>query len=555
MDLRGGLFEGNSNEALAEFYKRLRLFIKHVIVSAPCEVQLISSIEGCEPLHLVPGWVEANDDAAGSLRHQAGEALRRDTEQDPSLSSQELSRNQGIAEKLRLFDERFVDSVRWWGPFSGDLPSGLGRYTMSLPYFDLDGHASLAYLYSVGSNVPSEPEIYKLLGNHGLLPASTVEVAVSGFRVDLPNGLGLAHSWRAKVDILDDSQITVQINRRFATMPNETRELISRFISAEAAKAENSFLEKNSDSIYHSLNTRILGRHSRPGTSPTWAVSDGTTLRWRAISFPCAVARFDASAPRLGRARKVVGAPEREEGGKRWSIGGLPLTVCPQIKLWRPGGRSLTTSPFSAPPDVVVQGIRSGAVAIMAWLIQDRPHMPGAIQKCTFPPEWRNVVALLASLNGEQCLLLNHEHQAVLRGADADLQKAESLLSRPTYEVKRKDVFPAEGRRTELLSSPSEALVWLLACLTSGKAAEVWPVVMEQDPAFLPGVWAALGIPNSDSILYINAEVEQFSYDLDDARIVEVTPVAAKVPFFPGESSLRGASSEWRIAEEPVVRV
>jgi hypothetical protein len=78
---------------------------------------------------------------------------------------------------------------------------------------------------------------------------------------------------------------------------------------------------------------------------------------------------------------------------------------------------------------------------------------------------------------------------------------------------------------------------------------------MEQDPAFLPGVWAALGIPNSDSILYINAEVEQFSYDLDDARIVEVTPVAAKVPFFPGESSLRGASSEWRIAEEPVVRV
>jgi hypothetical protein len=128
---------------LTAWYSRLRSYLVDLLAYVPCEFVLSSPIPGCDPLLLEPGWIP-QDLSERVFRGLRPTSYRPETPSD-LLSSAERERR--LAKELEIRDlEIDVKSCVRWCHEEGALPSGVLEYEIWLPYFKLQGGASLAFM-------------------------------------------------------------------------------------------------------------------------------------------------------------------------------------------------------------------------------------------------------------------------------------------------------------------------------------------------------------------------------------------------------------------------
>ena len=134
---------------LVAWYSRLRSYLTHVLARVPCEFTLNSPIPGCEPLKLEPGW------SPQDLFEFVFDPLRPTSHRHATpldlLSTGERERRLARERQIRDLETEVKSRLRWCVE-EGALPDGTLEYQICLPYFELEGGTSLAFLQTTESS-------------------------------------------------------------------------------------------------------------------------------------------------------------------------------------------------------------------------------------------------------------------------------------------------------------------------------------------------------------------------------------------------------------------
>lgn len=160
---------------LAAWYRSLRPYLLHTLVQCPCQFYLSSPIPECEPLELEPGWCP-RDYAAVAL---SGLRRRDDRTETPIdlLSSMERELRLATERETDDLENEFRSQLRWHSE-QGTLSDGTGEYLILLPYFELEGGPSLAFLRS--TRLRKNITVYRFLNATHYLPLGHLEEAWKG---------------------------------------------------------------------------------------------------------------------------------------------------------------------------------------------------------------------------------------------------------------------------------------------------------------------------------------------------------------------------------------
>jgi len=167
----------------AAWYADLRQYLSATMTYLPCEFQFNSPLPGCDPLAFDPGWSMSERDRSeavvGNMTSRTGmnKGLPRHL-----LPSQARVEEQQREQRWCDLQAKARDSLHWITR-GGELPDGLGRYRLHLPYFELLGGGSLAFMETETS------EQGVLLGKIGkgcvYRPSSFTQLSWKGMRVSL----------------------------------------------------------------------------------------------------------------------------------------------------------------------------------------------------------------------------------------------------------------------------------------------------------------------------------------------------------------------------------
>lgn len=470
---------------LVEWYEALRLYLTQTLVYCPCEFQLSSPLPACQSLELKPGWCPRDYDAS------AFHGLEHNDDQDEAkifhlVSSVEKERRLAAKRELDELKEEFTARLRWRIE-EGELNNRSARYILHIPYFELIGGASLAFLRSEmnGENLLA---IHAFLNGTYFFPKGTAEEAwkgmavrsgaryyprfIRGARRAVP-GMFLRVNW-----VSDEAGPILASRDAFAESDNRARGWPE--IEAHRERMIDQLLADSKDSKFAWLNERIAERSQARAGNFQWlmapeehedAANNQPQVCWNKISFP------SISRSSLGF------SPRRHVGGSgKFTLEEVPLSVIP----WSvPAQNSLSelnaigwNSPLM-PPDRVAQfdvGWRFGMAPI--WLsaptiLTQRPRL-----ESKFPPQWSELYGAYFRWYA------GHDQGAIVWNCD------NSLVRRTTTqawnwckETFRESIDPVPHRK-ELLADASIAASWLLQCI-SVDSSKIWEGLPERDPEFL----------------------------------------------------------------------
>jgi len=519
-----------------EWFGGLRHYLNDNVRYAPCELRLNAALPGSEPLIIPSDWTHTSDEFRGSLSPELYKVNTHETPEIPSELLPEVDRRQREEEQEHIAEVRseLENSLRWVVS-SGELPGGLGRYRLHLPYFSLDGGVSLAFLRVTRRN--GQLTLGNIKGGLGILPRRSVHVSWKGMLIRLRD-YEFVSSFEGgykrqdvrpivEIDFSSNQAGELSVNRSDFSVKDDGKRA-GRWLGQLAAKITQDFALKHADSDFATINRRLSGAGNLSIAEPKWIVvqKPGDKV-WQHISFPAttSLAWIYREVPEqvLWKNKQVqvlcglrpIGERHHYEGPAFVSHS-EPDRIVSIDDFWEKIVWPLwPQNPFNQPKET--------------WRM-----------KCQFPPEWPNLCGVhFDHYGGPQtpAVLWNANH-VVVQSADKDSwdwarQNATKNADPLTFKA-------------DLLSDRKKAAAWLLLSMLRIER-EIWLGLLERDLKFATALWELLfkhdrnTIPTSLCLWFQEAV---------DSKLYEVSLTGGAVQYRTGElieRQMPTPSGEWHL--------
>ena len=494
-----------------EFSARLSEYLRATLVHIPCNLHFGAPTEAAS-FRRPAGWTMEEAERVEAALRQFRPSGEETGFTDPESASPKLRRAHVRHERRwRAIRREAAEKLRW-ATHEGDLPEGMGRYRLHLPYFQVADGVSLPFIRP--RSEPGGLVLRPVAGGDYQLTAASTSWGWKGMQVDVTTpsrppdplelpfrgGLVPAESlfqgpkparavWEeygvlAEVDFQSAAVGTLAVSRGWLEL-GPKGEMLLGWIGGRARKLVDKFLSGYSGSPFALLNARVLGVSPPQGAQYQWALSPASVMgeagklravRWGPLPFPLTLDYVFRSSPSL-----------------RLLWEGQPLSKALAMRRYGAewNGQALTWAAWDAPPDRMVAITGGAGISLVpVWTAK-----PGAVQTpftfgwiAEFPPEWQHLSA--AAVGGTDDVLVWNRRDPVVRaavGAAEELLRSIHLFSLP-FSV-----------RSEALATPGAAAAWVLNKVASislsvhiGAGSSAWDDVRSTAPDFLPRIWTLL---------------------------------------------------------------
>ena len=380
-------------------------------------------------------------------------------------------------ELLTVAERQFLESWRrhWielkaviattlrWHIESGILPGGIGSYRIGLPYFELHGARSLAYLW-----LEEDGKTIRLQSvGRGLcyVPSGRIDSAWKGIRVSSRFQWGDTQAL-AEVNWTSPAAGALAVHRNTLSASQEAENAIA-WLMEKAVSLSAGIIGTSSESEFDSLGYRVINKVPRSRTK-RWACfersDDSRILRsWMSLKPPYMASNSFAfgQIPRelLFRGARVlvsVGLGGPNDNYHHEGISYAWRFEPPDLMVELPGFRKMTPLWTRAPK------------------LDRTPPLFGVILR--FPPAWRSVGLSLLDSFGQLEFFWNREHPLVRLLDNEAFSRAPLADEDPLL------------KRSLLLGEKCVAAAWIARVLMSGSRG-VWQAVIERDTEFVSTIW------------------------------------------------------------------
>jgi len=522
------------------FYEHLAGYVADEISRTPCVVDFSSDLGKSRVLHFQPGWTltvrELSKMVVGQLQPK-----RRDTPEVPrELVPSELAEEiESVEQHWRQVAESAAAALRF-ATTEGSLPNDSGFYRLHLPYFMLEGGASLAFL-NVELNGPPI-RLLPIGKGYSFIPRGRHKFSWKGVGVSPSWGMertrhrrfGTVFSGRwpgiVEIDWTSDAVGRISVDRREFIAENEAHGHVA---SAESSMRDmaRAFAADHLGSAYDLLNFRIAGAappkeavhnwirwpHSRETRETDWVsmnfpVIDSLTYIYTSLPGPL----HSTQAP----VETVPALPGPTEDDHYDGIAWHSRAVAPDRIVIAPSYRFTLSPMWTKPADPA----QSHNLEMLT---------------CNFPDGWKDLVGAHFrhySRAGGDAYIWNPNSQ-VLKLVTPDARS----WSRTTFGS---SLDPLEHQE-ELLSEAERVACWVLMCLQADSHT-LWRGLAEHHPGFLETVWNSMfPLEGGDS----SPEVLHCVEDSTSTRLRILSPRGWKVVRDSDEMAARlgDPGPEWRL--------
>jgi hypothetical protein len=455
---------------IKDWYVKLREYLVSLLKFLPCKFQLNSAIPECDPLDIQPGWKDDLDE----IKDDVVNGFKYDVHQksiDKELLPQDV-RNEQIArvDRIKEVSKKIGQHLKWICE-EGELPDGIGRFRIRIPYFELAGGLSLAFLDD--EKYMEEIKVKKLLKGYYYKPKFKTNISWKGMSTNSGNvKFPFRRYLYSKIAFLDldfhDEEAGIpQVSRnRFIFKPKGKQSLV--WLNRKGKKLIEKFVKENTTSRYSHLNCRIVDVSASIKDAQWPGIVDKKTgyRKLQSIEFPATTSlpwKYSSLPGKLqyrGKSVTVLSSMGTEDDRyHHQGISGIGLNSCPD-KI------------------VLVRMIYAFSVASL-W--EKSPYDKGVrttrfARKVSFPPKWKSVTGIL--FEGESIAIWNKSFPLLKNMMEDDMKWA----IEQTHNIDPLTISNV------LLKDRCRAIAWVLnfAC-TSNK--DIWNALPERDPDFLKALY------------------------------------------------------------------
>ena len=456
---------------LKQWYAALRAYLLDTVLHCPCEFHLSSPLPECEPLRLDPGWCPPDYES------QVFEAFRRGADRERQGPTMDLlstaERERRIARERETTDSEQEARARLrWRRAEGILSDGSAQYTIYLPYFELEGGASLAFLRVAKRD--GVLTVKNFLDGMCYMPEGSLEIAWKGMKVEPDRPTQFRRWWGnayVRINWLSDAVGKIMVHR------NELLVDGARYLEV-GGRCDNlvaQFLQEFKDSHYAWLSERTVAsldwcaeyfRWLKFATTEDSSSGQQARYSWGEVQFPARLAgRFDSQerAEYLNGTR-IFQLPWCKTANTISTFSWTSSNMCPDIVAYLDEGWQKSIIPV---------WLDSPKASARTWL------------DCKYPSEWRELCgAKLASWNSPYGgpVIWNRSHPIVRHMTDSAWEWCKKAFEQSVDPIPHRD---------KLLADKAAAACWLLHCLEVD-SKDVWNGLVERDPNLLATLFSLL---------------------------------------------------------------
>lgn len=538
-------------KGLGRFYNSVRTYLAQLLHHAPCQFTLSSTVPGCgTELRLKAGWVVDQKEYAKKALSQLAPRIR-DERLDNLLPPSKRERVQTEASYWKIVRGEAKACLRWMVE-EGELPHYLGKYRISMPYFELAGERVLAFL-RVRETVSEDIRLERIGKGHVYIPEGSFAMSWRGLMFDEWSRRMMFRSrpnldqdvYEEEVSYVESHEEVVRFEReiaRFAfcdvnwesgeagdvtvdrhglVLSDKARSGL-KWVVDRVSNMRRDILRNSESKCFFALNSRLVDNDTLPHSFELrwirWREKQENT-RWIRYEFPVSLGSLSGQdqIELFWNKRRVefVDSLRREEeehhyDGLDWNPECLApdrIVVCPKViaiypaeftEQLRPSERNLDWNIVGVPGQVCDVDLANAMGRIefgIAPLWETNPRDRGATlsivdSTCQFPPNWKSLCGVkFETYSGMTTYLWNPKH-ALFKYLDRDGWAWSQEKSNGHLMFGQKTFDPL-GHKDEVLNSRSRAAAWVVRMIRDGKG-EQWDLLKERDSSFLPQLWALL---------------------------------------------------------------
>lgn len=487
-------------------------YAKLILRYIPCyvEVRQFRSVSG-----FGPGWCWTFSDFIPQFL--AGFKSERYSSHVTLLPSDEIQRRELEDQRWTELQETASRCIRCLGPIEGMLPRRLGRFRVHLPYFELNGGRSLAFL-------DMDENVSRVLPQGRL--AIPLRFAQSqswrGFAAPGPirgRALGQRRQFVVEIDWHDGE---ISVDRQHLQIDERLLKAALNCIDPVSTELAHIFFDKDNSGPFSLLNSQLLKSErmsQKINNTHRWASkvrSMPHAYSWQAVRFPCV---FFCDRP-LGRSVPA---------SVRWR--GEIAPVLPRVWLHQ---EYMSLQPLAdSNPDRIVFYDRE---PVLLW--EQAPqlfkmHLDQPLPRAAFPPEWSAVVGF--SRSGIRVLNANHPLvRSISRRVWADyLQKTKEGLA-------LSDEF--------LMAHSSMLNAWVISNLWEEKL--FWNGIRDNRPHLYADALKHVQAMGALPILVVAHDFDLHAIHADEMSVSKYALLGHSTTFLEGNCRVaRPSASDWLIEE------
>ncbi len=466
-----------------EWYENLRRYLENTLVRCPCEFYLSSPLPACEPLEFKPGWTP-RDYAALVLLGLRRSSRPGGPEDVSILSSVEREERLAAQHEIDQLGREIRSSLRWRTEEAA-LSDNSAHYVIGLPYFQLGGDASLAFLRTDRAD-KGRIAVHQFLNGTHFAPKKWLEQAWKGMAArgsqTLTQGPPLPQGSFFRINWTSDAAGEITAGRD-AFLVKANKRLLREF-QEHWEKMLTDFLEESKDSKFAWLNERIANLGTLRARDCQWLRNSGdrvaannqsAELHWGKVDFPAISRSSFGYLPQLSANTKLM-LNKKSVLFIPWSNPAPALSEYLGAIGW---------NPRLAPPDRVVYLKTWYFGMAPIWLRRPKASPEPSWIVSKFPPQWRELCG------AKFHLYAGYDQPVVVWNRDHPLVREATTSARNWCDLTFQKSIDPVPHREEILSDPHKAAYWLLQCIR-GDSGKVWRGLPERDPKFLPSLFSAL---------------------------------------------------------------
>lgn len=437
-------------KSAAELEKRVTEYLRNVLVRIPCNLRVIGPTQN---LNWKPGWIRNSQDFASVIFEKVK------PQEDIAIEGKLLSK-ENREKRLRTADlwrniEAQVKATLRWKIYEGELVNGMGFYRAHLPYFELAGGNSLAFVWLTVDQ--GKTEVVKVDKGHYLELSSETTQAWQGMRYAGPRS-EYGHFF-VELDWTSPEAGQVSVDRWNVRGSNNS--VVAAEDLKKKLRREIWGFVKSEKSAFNQLNAR-LSETSHDIGNPQWIKVEEDKLYWLPVRFPNKI-RGDDTANESINDRRLYSIPFMRPYGATYEWEGLG---------W---------SQWATEPDRVVVSQNTFGFELVPIFDQ-----PVKVASCpyvlaSFPSEWNHVIGVFCDdLYGkyQSITVWNKNNPVVKKFSSSSWGAVREIFAGP-MKVEPREINPL-SHRDQLLNDEG-FLANFIGKVISGEHVELWTALLEND--------------------------------------------------------------------------
>lgn len=495
--------------------QKVKDYLRSSLLHIPCQFEFKTDLPDSASLTLDTGWVRKESDFSTipleQLKRPSSPSVRQMLEDPTILRKSHKKENE--EQDWEAMREEMLACLRW-RIHDGELPDGLGRFRLSLPYFNLPGGASLGFLRcnevsgkllirEIGQALVYIPEGGPLIGWRGIK-----------IRKKDQGWLGLSDERPRKVDRViaeinweAPEACRIAVNRNNLQFTDEAKTSVQHIYQAAVDMCE-AFIQEHKDSVYSTLNCRIVNE-PLPKSSPlNWVTPSnndtGEDTYWQPLAFPVvknpsisvleavSIMTLNALQNRGPEHSLNIHGQDLTYGGKRVSL--ISDLECIEGSISGYSSYSdlkLVSRTFQPDRIVIYPGDKLSFRALWTRRPSSETHTNIVGMTCAFPEEWVNLCGVCIPFYYSEFdgTMLWNPNNYLFQTVDISAWEwGEETFSESLNPIAYRD---------ELLAQKSRAAAWLMQYIQSIEpdevvAFELWETLKNEASSFLEELWQIL---------------------------------------------------------------